>query len=138
MCIFVVNQKREYVLFKKIFGNKPQENNRKKIEWTPLTDVNQLKEINSSEKPVLIFKHSTRCGISRMVLRKFEHNFEIEEGKITLYFLDLLAHRELSHKIAEEYDVMHQSPQVLVLKKGKVVAHGSHNGIHSIALEKFV
>ena len=125
-------------MFKKIFGSKSQENNRKKINWIPLINVEQLKEVNSSEKTVLIFKHSTRCGISRTVLQKFEHNFEIEEEKMTLYFLDLLVHRELSHKIAENYKVEHQSPQLLVIKNGKVVMHDSHSGILSIALEDFI
>jgi bacillithiol system protein YtxJ len=46
-----------------------------------------------SEKPVVIFKHSTRCS-SRMALKQFENEFDLSD-KVTPYFLDLIAHREI-------------------------------------------
>ncbi|MFK5878833.1 MAG: bacillithiol system redox-active protein YtxJ [Flavobacteriaceae bacterium] len=125
------------ILLKKLFGSKPSED-QKKINWIPLTDINQLEEINESEKSVIIFKHSTRCGISTMVLRKFERNFTIEENQLKMYFLDLITYRSLSNKIASDYDVRHESPQLLLIEKGKVIVHNSHSGIHTIALEDLV
>ena len=102
-----------------------------KINWLALTDKAQLEDIIkiSIGKPVLIFKHSTRCGISRMVLKNFESDYDIPETEIDMYFLDLLEYRILSNDISEKFKVAHQSPQVLVIKKGEVIYHDSHDSI---------
>lgn len=103
------------------------------LNWIPLTELKQLDDIItlSATKTVLIFKHSTRCGISRSVLNKFEKAFIDEKNAFDLYFLDLLKHREISNKIAEIFQVQHQSPQLLILKNGAVVASASHYDIIS-------
>jgi bacillithiol system protein YtxJ len=102
-----------------------------KINWLALTDKAQLEDIIkiSIGKPVLIFKHSTRCGISRKVLKNFESDYDIPETEIDMYFLDLLEYRILSNDISEKFKVAHQSPQVLVIKKGEVIYHDSHDSI---------
>lgn len=103
------------------------------LNWIPLTELKQIDDIItlSVTKTVLIFKHSTRCGISRSVLNKFEKAFIDEKNAFDLYFLDLLKHREISNKIAEIFQVQHQSPQLLILKNGAVVASASHYDIIS-------
>lgn len=100
------------------------------MQWETLSDVSQLDAIieASKEKPVVIFKHSTRCNISRMALRQFESEFDLND-KVTPYFLDLLAHREVSNGISQRFNVMHQSPQVLLIKNGVSVYDVSHEGI---------
>ncbi|MDF1516583.1 MAG: bacillithiol system redox-active protein YtxJ [Lutibacter sp.] len=105
-----------------------------KIKWMPLSDKSQLEDIIkiSSNKPVLIFKHSTRCGISRMVLKNFESDYDIPETEVDLYFLDLLNYRSLSQDVSTTFKVVHQSPQVLVIKNKKSVYDNSH---HSITIE---
>ena len=62
----------------------------------------------------------------------------IEGNELEMYFLDLITYRSLSNKIASDYNVVHQSPQLLVMKKGKAIAHNSHSGIHTIALEDYI
>ena len=101
-----------------------------KINWELLTDVDQLGEIifNSNEKPAVIFKHSTRCSISRMALKQFENEFALQD-KVTPYFLDLITYREISNEIANRFGVQHQSPQILVIKDGKSVYDASHSDI---------
>jgi bacillithiol system protein YtxJ len=75
------------------------------MNWNALTDLEQLNEIISlNEKPVVIFKHSTRCSISRMALKQFENEFDFSD-KVTPYFLDLIAHREISNGIASRFGV---------------------------------
>ena len=81
----------------------------------------------SYEKPVYIFKHSSRCGISSMVLKRFEK--QIASSEELYYHLHIQAFRPLSNWIAEETDIRHESPQLIVLKDGKVLTHGSHNSI---------
>lgn len=99
------------------------------MNWIPLQDEQQLNEIvtDSDNIPQVIFKHSTRCGISSMVKSRLDKK-EAPEG-INFYFLDLIKYRSLSNKIASEFGVFHQSPQVLVIDKGKCIYNESHHGI---------
>lgn len=101
------------------------------MNWIALTNNQQLEAIkaNVENEYIAIFKHSTRCGISRMVLKNFEREFDIPESEITMYFLDLLKFREISNNIAGDLDVLHQSPQLLLLKNGKVIFTASHGDI---------
>lgn len=101
--------------------------NWKAIE-TPET-IDDIKAL-SSEKEVVIFKHSTRCFISKMVKSKFEKKVEKANNEtIDFYYLDLIKYRTISNEIANTFKVQHQSPQVLVLKNGEVVSHASHYDI---------
>lgn len=110
-----------------------------KVGWRQLTDLGQLNEIlvESADKPVIIFKHSTRCSVSRMVLKQFENEFNLHE-KITPYFLDLLEHRDISNEIASRFGVFHQSPQLIVIKDGNAVFNDSHGSIDAGKLEQFI
>ncbi|MCF6349108.1 MAG: bacillithiol system redox-active protein YtxJ [Flavobacteriaceae bacterium] len=100
------------------------------IDWIQLTDTSQLDIIieNSKVKTQAIFKHSTRCGISSSALRKFEKQFDTS-NLTELHYLDLLNQRAISNEIAQRFNVIHQSPQLLIIKNGVVEAHDSHYGI---------
>lgn len=127
-------------LFDNLFKSADKVENSLKINWLALTDKAQLEEVIkiSIVKPVLIFKHSTRCGISRMVLKNFESDYDIPENEIVMYFLDLLEYRTLSNDTSEKFKVAHQSPQVLVIKKGKVIYHDSHDYISFNAINEIL
>jgi bacillithiol system protein YtxJ len=117
--------------FKNIFNSSEEkESNDNKINWNELTDLGQLNEIIavSNEKPVAIFKHSTRCSVSRMALKQFENEFNSSD-KVTPYFLDLIAHRDISNEIANRFGVTHQSPQLILIKEGKAIYNVSHSDI---------
>ena len=105
------------------------------VTWKHLTSVEQLDAIEemSASKPVAIFKHSTRCGISSMALRQFKNSFDISEDELDMYYLDLLRYRKVSDEVAARFGVLHQSPQLIVIKNGEVVHHASH---HSISFEQ--
>jgi bacillithiol system protein YtxJ len=125
-----------------LFGSK--ENNKReeqpKVPWVPLESIELLDKIKTNSKgvPQVIFKHSTTCGVSRMVLNMFTSSYDLEPGQMDFYFLDLHAHRGISNKIAEKFQVVHQSPQLLVIKNGVVVAHDSHGAIAEIKLEQYL
>ncbi|WP_313111064.1 bacillithiol system redox-active protein YtxJ [Aequorivita sediminis] len=110
------------------------------IPWHVLGKIEQLDDLvaQSKTKPVAIFKHSTRCGVSRGVLKMFEKNYSLNDGQLKLYFLDLLQNRDISNEIATRFKVNHESPQLIVIKDGVVVHHDSHNGIDAADLPKFV
>ena len=110
------------------------------LDWVQLSSEEQLAILDdaSSLHPQLIFKHSTQCGISGMVLRSFSAKTAHPESGFNYFVLDLIAFRTLSNAIAEKYGIMHQSPQVLVIKDGMVVAHASHHSILELDLNEFV
>ena len=120
-------------LFNNIF--KPKEEIQSNFNWIPLTSIEQLDKIvaNSTNKTQAIFKHSTRCGISSMVIKQFEILHK-EEVTVDFYYLDLLQFRAISNEIATRFGITHQSPQLIVLKNKKVVAHSSHHEILSLKL----
>lgn len=99
------------------------------MSWISLTDSKQLEEIiaESRIKPVLIYKHSTRCNISRTALDRLERKWDSGAvGDVRRYFLDLLNFRDISNKIADLFQVEHESPQVLVISEGRSVLDLSH------------
>jgi len=129
-------------LFSNFFGSSDNQNpTESKINWINLTDLSQLDEIvvSSNEKPVVIFKHSTRCSISRMALKRFEAETlqysVFTEKNVAMYFLDLLEHRAISNEIASRFGVYHQSPQLLLIKEGKSVYDVSHDAIDAGVLK---
>lgn len=126
-------------LFNKLFGDS-DESGDSSMPWNELATVDELDTIveQSKTKLQLIFKHSTRCGISKMVLGRFKKSYQLSEEQADLYYLDLLGHRGISLEIAERFKVIHESPQLLVIKNGVVVAHESHGAINNMLLEKFV
>ena len=123
-------------IFKKDSADKPE---KKGMPWINLTEMSQLDEIKekSKGKTQIIFKDSTRCGISRMVINQFQASYNYNE-QIDAYYLDLLNFRPISLEVAERFEVMHQSPQLLVIKNGVVVHHASHNDIRTESLEQYV
>lgn len=103
------------------------------MNWQQLTSDAQLNECiqQSNEKAIVIFKHSTACPISAVAKSRFElaHQNGDTEDQIVFVLLDLLAHRALSNKIAADFGVHHESPQLLLIHHGKCLYHASHNSI---------
>jgi bacillithiol system protein YtxJ len=52
-----------------------------------------------------------------------------------IYLLDLIKFRDISNKISEQFDVMHQSPQLLKISNGKCTYHASHQ---EVSLENII
>jgi len=101
-------------------------------KWIDLTQQEQLKEAiaHSFDEPVVLFKHSTTCGISAGANHHLEQNWNNITHDVTFYYLDLLKYRSISNLIASELGVIHQSPQVILLKNGKAVYSTSHHAIN--------
>lgn len=127
-------------LFNSMFGANEKQGEISKLNWLPLESINQLEEIIeiSKQKSIVIFKHSIRCFISKSALRSFETEYNISSDKMDAYYLDLLNYRDISNEIATRFNVVHQSPQILVIKNGVCVYHASHENIQVNDLKKFV
>lgn len=128
-------------LFNTVFGNTStkKEVEKSNVNWIPLTSLEQLEEIKAQSKTetILIFKHSTRCGISRMVLKQFENLFNENMKALKVYYLDLLNYRTISDEVGYQFQVLHQSPQLVVVKNEVAFTHASHYDITQIDLSKF-
>ncbi len=134
---------------KGLFGGSSEDGNRsgqkvgkaeKAIPWIPLTSVSQLNDIQekSKTKTQIIFKHSTTCGISRMVMNMFKSSYDLTEEQADLYYLDLHAYREVSNETGYTFQVIHQSPQLLVIRDNATIAHASHGAISEVDLLEYV
>lgn len=123
-------------IFNSIFGEPKPNSNSSNIIWTPMEHLGQIDEIIalSEQMPVIIFKHSTRCSISRMALKNFQNEYDLGEN-VTAYFLDLISFRDVSNEIAFRFNVVHQSPQLLLIVGGKSVYDVSHSSIDAHELK---
>jgi bacillithiol system protein YtxJ len=99
------------------------------MNWTSLESADQIDSIKRQQGYSVIFKHSTRCAISLMVKKRFELDWNKLPGYLSLYFLDLIKYRDLSNKITNDFQVYHESPQLLLIKDGECVLDLSHGQI---------
>jgi bacillithiol system protein YtxJ len=99
------------------------------MNWIALTNALQLSELveRSNAKPQLIFKHSTRCSISSMAKNRLDKS--VPPADVDCHYLDLISYRSISNQIAQDFSVVHESPQVLLIVKGKCIYDESHSGI---------
>ena len=87
------------------------------------------------EEPlVLLYKHSPICPLSLRAHNEVTH-FSTEHPTIPVYIVDVIAHRSLSMRLAAETGVQHQSPQVILMRKGEPVWNTSHMGVRSSRIE---
>ncbi|WP_223550423.1 bacillithiol system redox-active protein YtxJ [Aestuariivivens sp. NBU2969] len=124
-----------------LFGSgKPSTTNEKELPFIPLNENEQLQDIvsKSKTKPQLIYKHSTRCGLSRMVLNQFKETYTIDDDTVDLYYLDVLDHRDVSNEVAIKFQFIQESPQLLVIKDESVTVHASHGRILETDLKNFL
>lgn len=122
-------------LINKIFGKAETQKPQEPSLWKKLTSVDQINVIKdlSKDKKIVIFKHSTRCGISGMVWRQFQHK-AVKSDTTLFFYVDILANRDVSDALMHEFQVIHQSPQAIILENEKVISHASHNSINALEI----
>lgn len=77
----------------------------------------------SFDSPIVLLKHSDRCGISFDVL---EQTASIDGD---VHVVVIQEQQALSAEIALRTGHRHQSPQAFVIENGKPVYHATHYGI---------
>lgn len=99
------------------------------MNWHTLTTEDQWNALleASYSKPQLLYKHSIRCSISSVVKSRLERAGAPDD--VDFHYLDLITYRSVSNKVAHDTGVVHESPQVLLLVKGKCVYNESHSAI---------
>ncbi|MCO5723710.1 bacillithiol system redox-active protein YtxJ [Robiginitalea marina] len=116
-------------------GREPnRQSARQEFPWKPLEASQTLENLMESShvRPQVIFKHSTSCGLSAMMLKRFENQWDQARDRADFYFLDLIRYRGVSNLVADRLNVWHQSPQVLLLEGGEVRLAASHGEIGDV------
>lgn len=115
-------------------------NNNNSWRGNVLESINQLEDLMNASfsTPQLIFKHSTRCNISRLVLDIFVSNYTFSPQNFGAWYLDLLVYRKISDTIAETLQVVHQSPQLIIIKNGIAIKSASHESVNDILLSNYL
>lgn len=80
---------------------------------------------DSFDQPVFLLKHSTTCGISKEAKKRFDDFCEKNDQVITGIIL-VIESRELSNLIADDSHIEHQSPQVILFRKGRAIWSRTH------------
>jgi len=108
------------------------------VQWKSLTSVADIDRLvkRSDEVPCLIFKHSTRCSISSIAQFRLQDDWCFPPEALEPYFLDLIAHRDVSAAIADIFQVHHESPQVLLISGGTCIYDASHLDIQVSELKE--
>lgn len=108
------------------------------MDWILMSSLEQLEAIYNSEKIAVLFKHSTRCPVSSMAKRSLEFEKDLIPAGAVFYYLDLIAYRALSNRIAELWFTQHESPQILVVKGSKCLYNASHQDIEMSEIIKYL
>lgn len=127
-------------LFNSIFSNSNNQSLQEAINWINLTNLDEITDIKtlSISESIFIFKHSTRCGISRIVKKQFEKLLLQNKNNIKVYYLDLLKYRNVSDAVSDVFQVKHESPQLLIIRNEEAVKHVSHYDITTISINKYL
>ena len=80
---------------------------------------------HSHEQPVVIFKHSATCGVSAAAFEEIEDLKALDTG-VAVFVVSVQSDRLVSNEIAKRFGLRHESPQVLVVRDGRLVWHASH------------
>lgn len=122
-----------------IFKTKEKET-MQNLNWFTIDSSDQLEDIDrlSKEKLMVIFKHSTSCPISKMVFKQFQKEADFDTEKADLFYVNVLDQRDISNAIASHYQVLHQSPQLIIIKNADVVHHASHSAILPSAVNRYM
>ena len=86
---------------------------------------------------VVLFKHSATCPVSWMAQREVLR-YRSAEPDIPVYLVSVRRHRDVSRHISELTGIQHESPQVIVFRRGKAIAATSHDDITAEAISAFV
>lgn len=97
--------------------------------FTPLATDEHWQALKDSADPVILLKHSSTCGISLHAHSRVEEGLLSGEIDRDVHLLIIQESRPLSALITEESGVTHQSPQLIIMHKGKAIYDASHQAI---------
>lgn len=108
--------------------------------WNFVDSPDKVDEIflASNDKVQVIFKHSYRCGTSFFAKKGLEAEGLWDKFDTTLWLLDVTGNRGVSNYLADKSGVIHESPQLMVIKDETVIWHGSHSAVNRKNVEQII
>lgn len=101
--------------------------------WEALTESG-WSDLQQSDRSFLVYKHSPHCPVSTWAKRAL---LSVPELPWPLHEVDVIHQRPVSQAIAAFYEIQHESPQLLLVRSGKVIAHTSHDGVNAEILARW-
>jgi bacillithiol system protein YtxJ len=98
-----------------------------------ITDESDVDEVLGAPEAILL-KHGATCSISANARRELE-TFTADHPELPVLALEVTQHGDIAEKVADQLGVRHASPQVFLLREGKVAWHAEHFEITKQALE---
>lgn len=98
---------------------------------SPLQQLLHIDELDaaiaeSSERPVLLFKHSRTCGVSCEALDELHAHVQTTRGPASYKLITVQSHRQLANEAATRLGVRHETPQAILLRNGRPIWSASH------------
>ena len=106
-------------------------------------EINTVEELEgvlaeSSKRPALLFKHSVACPISFRAFREFESFLESANPAVAYGLITVQTARPVSDEAAARLSLRHETPQAILVDKGREVWNASHHDITSASLQEAV
>ncbi len=98
--------------------------------FLPVPDLDALDDLIPRSGVVVLFLHAPRCGVSR---RAYEQMARLG-GEVAL--VDVSRQHAVARAVADRTGVRHESPQVIVLRRGRPVWSASHSAVTTAAVER--
>ena len=107
-------------------------------DLTPLQHIDELEQLlhESTQRPLLLFKHSYSCGISAEALDELLEHLKSERSEAMRYaMVTVQTHRDVSNAVAQKLGVRHETPQALMIRDRRVVWAASHFRVTAKAVD---
>lgn len=101
---------------------------------TPVPNPEAFKSWRARPGITWLFKHSTACPVSAAAHAEVTA-YEKTHPRDAIGIVLVIEHRETSDLVTTLLGVEHQSPQLFLLRDGKVTWHASHDGITQSDME---
>lgn len=113
------------------------------MPWSKSTgsipEIESVEECKSlmDQDLIILFKHSPTCPVSWMAHREVMR-LRTEQPNLPLYLISVRRRRDVARFIENQTSVQHESPQILVLRRGRVVGSASHDEVTATTIQDFI
>jgi bacillithiol system protein YtxJ len=92
----------------------------------------------TSDRPLLLFKHSLTCGTSAEALDELLDHINGDGLDARYAILTVQSQRELSNAVSARLGVRHETPQALLIRHGRVIWSASHFRVTAAAVQSAI
>jgi bacillithiol system protein YtxJ len=110
---------------------------------TPIARPQQIEDLDqllaqTSDRPLLLFKHSLTCGTSAEALDELLDHIHHDRLEARYAIVTVQSHRELSNAVSKRLGIRHETPQALLIRHGRVIWSASHFRVTAAAVQSAI